>query len=511
MQLTKEQLAQLRDKFTDRWWRLGNLYRIKDASGKAIPFRPNEAQRRLWVDLHPLNVIPKARQLGFSTLIALFICDTCVFRPNTAAGIIDLTIDDAKSKLEKIKFAYEGLPSEIRKRVPLTKENAFELHWGNGSAVIVGTSHRGSTLQILHVSEFGKIAAKHPEKAREIRTGAFGTVHMGQMIFVESTAEGTGGDFYDLVTEADEQARLGRKLSQQQFKLHFFPWWLHAGYVDDPDIAVIDSGLREYYRALELKHGIVLSPEQKAWYALKRKSIGPDDMLREYPSILPEAFQASIEGAYFKTQMLRAREQGRIGKVPLDPSRPVNTFWDIGKDDNTSIWFHQSHGQMHHFVDYYENSGEGVEHYAKVLRDKAIERGWIYGKHYGPHDLDNSHWVLPGAKAAVDVARELGISFIVVPRIANKVDAIEAARTMLAMSWFDEASCAQGIKCLDNYRKEWDDKRATYKSEPLHDWASHGADGYMTGACGFQPDYVPPPSDRYSRNRRGGSRSAWAA
>lgn len=507
---TREQMALIAEKLADRWWRISNLYRIKDTAGREIKFVPNGAQRKLWNELHPLNVIPKARQLGFSTFIAVFITDTCVFRPNTAAGIVDMTIDDAKAKLEKIAFAYDGLPTEIKRRVPLTKRNAFDLEWANGSTVSVGTSHRGGTLQILHVSEFGKISAKHPDKAREIRTGAFGTIHMGQMIFVESTAEGTGGDFYDLVTEADVTARMGRRLSQQQFKLHFFPWWLHPGYVDDPSLVTITSEAKEYFASLEARHKVALTPEQQAWYVIKRKAIGPDDMFREYPSILDEAFQASVEGAYFKTQMLKAREAGRIGKVPLDPSRPVNTFWDIGKGDSTSIWFHQGHGQMHHLVDYYENSGEGVEHYAKVLRDKQAARGWHYGRHYGPHDLDNSHWVLPGAKAVVDVARDLGIAFTVVSRIPNKADAIEAARNMLAMSWIDEEHCSQGIKCLDNYRKEWDEKRATYKSEPLHDWASHGADAFMTGACGYVPAYVPPPSDKY-RRRGSPSQSAWAA
>lgn len=493
---------------SDRWWRLNNLYRIKDEQGREVRFVPNEAQRDLWNDLHTLNVIPKARQLGFSTFIAIFILDTCLFRDNTAAGIVDITLDDAKGKLEKIKFAYDGLPEELRKARPLTKENMHQLEWKNGSSVTVGTSHRGGTLQILHVSEFGKISAQYPDKAREIRTGAFGTVHIGQMIFVESTAEGVGGDFHDIVKEADAQEKLGRKLSQQEFKLHFFPWWKNARYVEQHE-AVIPQEVAEYFRDLEAKYGIKLSQAQKNWYVMKRKLIGPDDMGREFPSFLDEAFAASVEGAYFKTQMSKARETRRIGKVPLDPSRPVNTFWDIGKDDNTSIWFHQSHGQMHHFVDYYENNGEGVEFYARILREKAAERGWKYGKHYGPHDLDNSHWILPGAKATVDVARELGIEFTVVSRIDNKMNAIEAARNMLSMSWIDEEHCSRGIQCLDNYRKKWDERRATYRSEPEHDWASHGADAYMTGACGYTPDYVPEPVQRYSNRRRGGS--AWAA
>ena len=494
---------------TDRWWRISNLYRIKDEAGREIKFAPNEAQRQLWDSLHTLNVIPKARQLGFSTFIAIFIADVCLFRPNTAAGIVDITLDDAKAKLDKILFAYDGLPEELRSRLPVLRRNTHQIEWANGSSVTVGTSHRGGTLQVLHVSEFGKISAQFPDKAREIRTGAFGTVHLGQMIFVESTAEGVGGDFHDLVQEADAQAKLGRKLSKQEFKLHFFPWWRNPSYCDESADVAIPQELASYFMDLQAKHGVRLSPGQRAWYVLKRKLIGPDDMGREFPSFLDEAFAASVEGAYFKTQMAKAREGRRIGKVPLDPSRPVNTFWDIGKDDNTSIWFHQSHGGMHHLIDYYENSGEGVEFYARILREKATARGWTYGKHYGPHDLDNSHWILPGAKATVDVARELGIPFEVVPRIDNKSNAIEAARNFLSLTWIDEEHCERGIRCLDNYRKKWDERRATYRSEPEHDWASHGADALMTGACGFTPDYIPPTVDRY--RRRSGARSAWAA
>ncbi len=481
---------------SDRWWRLNNLYWIQDETGKAVRFVPNEAQRQLWDELHYNNAILKARQLGFSTFVAIFILDTCLFREGTAAGIIDATLDDAKKKLDKIKFAYGRLPEEIRSGIPVTRDNQSEIHFANKSSVVVGTSHRGGTLQILHVSEFGKIAAKQPDKSREIKTGAFGTIHKGSMIFVESTAEGAAGDYFEMIKEAQNLKSSGRALGQQDFKLHFFAWHQHRGYVDDPGRGVLSQDDEAYFAKLAADHGLDLTPEQKAWYVAKRKQIGPDDMLREYPSYPDEAFYAAIQGAYFATQLTRAREQGRIGKVPLDPSRPVNTFWDIGVDDNTSVWFHQNQGRVHHFIDYYENSGEGVDHYARKLKDLAAARGYTYGKHYGPHDLDNSQWVLPGAAAAVEVARQLGIDFIVVPRIPSKPSAIEAARTMIGMSYFDESRCARGLACLDNYRKEWDERRATFRSEPVHDWASHGADAYMTGACGFTPQSIASSAPR---------------
>ena len=472
---------------SDPWWEGRDLpgKRSGDAWAKVVSIEPLGKRRMIDLQTSTKTFICEGFVSHNSTFVAIFILDTCLFRSGTSAGIIDITIDDAKGKLAKIKFAFDHLPDEIKRNIPITKDNAFELEWGNGSKVSVGTSHRGGTLQILHVSEFGKIAAKHPDKSREIKTGAFGTVHKGSMIFVESTAEGAAGDYHDMVQTAQATKAASRPLSQQDFKLHFFPWWRHRGYVENPVNVVITTDMATYFAKLETDRGIVLTAEQKAWYASKARLIGPDDMYREYPSYPDEAFHAAIQGAYFATQMTKAREQGRIGKVALDPSRPVNTFWDIGVDDNTSIWFHQSHGRMHHFIGYYENSGEGVDHYVRKVREFAEDRGYTYGKHYGPHDLDNSQWVLPGAEAAVDVARRLGLQFIVVPRIPSKSSAIEAARTMIATSWFDEANCARGLACLDNYRKEWDEKRATFKSEPLHDWASHGADAFMTGACGF--------------------------
>jgi len=146
---------------------------------------------------------------------------------------------------------------------------------------------------------------------------------------------------------------------------------------------------------------------------------------------------------------------------------------------------------MHHLVDYYENNGEGIEQYARILREKAAERGWTYDKHFGSHDLDNSHRLLPGSERFQDVARNLGVHFIVVLRIHNKQDSIEAARNFLSMCWIDEEHCAQGIRCLDRYCKEWDEKHGTYKSQPAHNWASHGSDALQTGALRLRPRLYP--------------------
>jgi hypothetical protein len=142
----------VKDRLANREWRLDSLYWVQDESGRAVRFVRNESQRAYWQNAWYLNAVLKARQLGFSTLIALLELDTCLFNSNTAAGIIDYSLVDAKKKLAKIAFAYQRLPAWLRERLPTVKDSTTELAFANGSSIQVGTSHRGGTLQILHPS-----------------------------------------------------------------------------------------------------------------------------------------------------------------------------------------------------------------------------------------------------------------------------------------------------------------------------------------------------------------------
>ena len=134
--------------------------------------------------------------------------------------------EGAKKKLAKIKFAYDRLPHTIRKTVRLLNANTEELKFSNGSNVSVGTGYRGDTPQILLVSEYGKISVDRPDVAKEIRNGAFPAVGKNGKIFVEATAHGTSGEFYDLVERAKAAEKTGLPLTQLDFKLHFFAWWM---------------------------------------------------------------------------------------------------------------------------------------------------------------------------------------------------------------------------------------------------------------------------------------------
>jgi len=229
----------LSQKLVDLWadplWRLNNLYFITNKAGKVVPFKLNDAQVNLYDELWYLNIILKARQLGFTTFIDLMFLDACVFNSNIRAGIIAHTLDDAGVIFrDKVKFAYDHLPDQIKAINPAIEDSAKTLTLKNNSSLRVGTSMRSGTLQYLHVSEYGKICAKHPEKAQEIKSGALNAVEKGQFIFIESTAEGREGHFYDMCQKAQHHAEQNSKLTELDFKFHFFPWHRDPSYQMDP-------------------------------------------------------------------------------------------------------------------------------------------------------------------------------------------------------------------------------------------------------------------------------------
>jgi len=496
----------------DREWRLDHLYYIQDKDGNELQFKRNAAQRKLDVDQWYRDIIVKARQIGFSTFIALLILDDCLFRRNTRAAIIDATLGDAKKKLAKIKFAYDRLPATVRLTVKLKKDNTEEMKFSNGSEISIGTSFRGDTPQILHVSEYGKISADSPDTAKNIRTGAFNAVGKNGKIFVESTAHGVGGEFYDGVQRASAFAKSGLEATTLDFKLHFFAWWMDPDYRVPSHLVLITAQMQAYFAELKTKYGINLDANQKAWYVKMHEEQGPDDMKSEYPSCIEECFASSLEGSYFKRELQKARDDKRVGlPLPYDPSRPVNTFWDIGMDDENCIWFHQSDGVRHRLIDFYQNSGEGLPHYVQILQEKQRTRNFIYGKHYGPHDLEVREWSSQAAKPRKEIAKELGVTFIVVPRIEDKADAIEAARRFLQTTWIDSEHCGDGLKGLDNYRKRWNKTLSCWSGDPVHDFASHIADALMTGAVGLIPDRIRRQPKQHRHDSTGRGPSSWSA
>jgi phage terminase large subunit len=190
------------------------------------------------------------------------------------------------------------------------------------------------------------------------------------------------------------------------------------------------------------------------------------------------SFEAAIQGAYYSKQINKANEDGRITNVPYVENLPVYTVWDLGVGDSTAIWFVQLVNQEIRIIDYYEAQGEGLPYYAKVLDEK----GYKYGGHYAPHDIQVRE--MGSGLSRLETARSLGINFQVVKNISID-DGINAARTIFNRCWFDKEKTKQGVNCLVNYHKEYDEKRKEYKNIPYHDWSSHGADAFRYLAIQF--------------------------
>lgn len=476
MQLDEKIKAKLKDRF----WRLNNLYYITDKNGTRVKFKMTPEQLAYFENKHSRNVILKARQLGFTTEECIIQLDSAIFMNKRCAMIAHKLSDAMRLFREKIKYAYDNLPKIIKLANPVENMTKEEIVFIKGGAVSISTSFRGGTLYSLHVSEFGKICAKYPDKAREIVTGAFEAVSLGGTITLESTAEGKSGYFYDYCQDAEKLAIQNKALNILDWKFFFFSWWQNPEYAIESENE-LPLRLVNYFYELESKYGIKTTQQQRNWYASKEKTLG-DDVKREYPSIPAEAFAQSIAGAYYAKQFKKIYADGRICKLPNNDHIPVCTAWDIGVGDSTAIWFFRIVGKEIHVIDFYENSGEGLRHYMTVLKNK----GYNYDKsgHYAPHDIMNKEFG-SDAKSRYDLAREgyeidgqkYSIKFQVLSR-GGIDDGIEQVREILARCVFDEMKCEEGISSLESYRKEWDDKKGCWKDKPLHDHTSHAADAF---------------------------------
>ena len=178
------------------------------------------------------------------------------------AGTIAHRLDDARVIFrDKIRYPYDNLPEALKGGNPDCQGRADELEFNNNSAIRVSTSMRSGTLQYLHVSEYGQLCAKFPDKAREVRTGALNTVQAGQIVFIESTAEGREGHFYDLCEEAQAKQRMGTPLTPLDFKFNFFPWFRVPGLRHRPEgRRDRETSMRRYFDKLRDTQGIVLTP-----------------------------------------------------------------------------------------------------------------------------------------------------------------------------------------------------------------------------------------------------------
>lgn len=211
-----------------------------------------------------------------------------------------------------------------------------------------------------------------------------------------------------------------------------------------------------------------------SYLAQARQIMTPDEYAQEFEC----SFEAAVKGAIYAKEMEAARQAGRVTNVPYDPALPVDTDWDLGIGDAMAIWFSQStrSGEVR-LIDYHEASGEGFPYYARMMH----ERGYTYGKHWAPHDIQVRE--LSSGRSRLEVAAAQGIKFEVTPRLHSNTageveEGIHAARMLFARCWFDAEKCKAGLEALMHYRRDYNERLSEFKATPVHDWASHGADAF---------------------------------
>lgn len=492
--------AEVQRKLSSQAWRLQNLYWVEDENGKKVKFRPRWEQKELHNSWHCLNVVLKCRKPGISTYCALRALDLSLFSPNKTCGVIDKTDDDAKRKLDIVRFAYEhlddpddpttaGIGAMIKAAIPLIVNNTKELEWANRSKVWSGTSMRGVTIQFLWITELGYTSFYNPEAAEEIRKGALNAVAPGNTIVIESTHEGGKfGVFYGLIRLAMETAG---KLSAMDWRFHFFPWWRNAFYR-----LVIDHGFKltpdeEAYFAQLASRGISLTDEQKHWYVKKRAAIGENAMMKEFPSLEEECFEAIISGSIYGRAVTSLRAAKRITDFEHDRVAPLFTFWDLGFSDFTALWLLQFVGRDICALAYRCSCREAPPYYVAIVREwERVYQAPIV-LNYLPHDANAKE---KSGKSYTDYLREAGMDNLrVVTRTPDEWLGINRLRALLPRFYIHKTACGQtwqhdgrtmpsGIGCLEGYHTKEDASTGIIREHPVHDENSHGAAALRTFA-----------------------------
>ena len=499
------------EKIIDPYWRLQNLYTVKDKDTSQITrFRMNDVQEDLFWRMHKRNSILKSRQHGITTKLNLFGLDRVNFTSNFKAHFIQQDKEVAKKTFdEKVHEPYQRMTEEFPElakpfKIETEKKNVYTLKLKNGSLISTGTTGRGETIDLLHISEHGPICAASASQAKEVRTGAMPAVHEGGLVFSESTAVNRMGDFYTLCVMARSlAATAGLKLTWKDFKLFFYPWYIDRLAVLAPDAVTLSDDDKQYFKELWEQEKIRLTPGQKAWY-VKTKELQREDMFTEYPSTFDEAFVGKIEGKTYAKLLIKLRENGNISpQLPYQPGVQVNTCWDLGKDDYTAIWTHQyiAYTGTHRFLHYMEGQHEGYEYYWNWLLELRDRYGFVLGEHYLPHDVKVSEQSMRRGETRADALRQLGMRNLkILDRIPNLIDGINATRQLLAISEFSEAGCDKGLARLQEYEAFPKDDQGRIKQSASQHEDSNAADAIrQAGQYWFQ-------SRAYRRTKKQGKR-----
>jgi hypothetical protein len=461
----------------DPMWRLcsGQLYKIMlkerddDEGGMVVPFRPNSMQSKFLDAIWYRNIVCKARQQGYTTLISMMWLDHALFVADQRCGMVAQTEKHAMGFFrDKVVFAYNNLPPELKARMPVAKQTVDELFFAhNNSSIQVATSLRSGFIHRLHVSEYGKICQAFPEKAAEIVNGSLPSVPNDGIVVIESSAEGREGDFYIKVQQALAIQERGVALTPKHYRLHFCAWWENPDYALEEGYVDITQKDVEYFQAVEAECEMSLNEAQRRWYIATRDgdfSGQEESMWRQYPSTIAEPFQVSTGGKWYAKQLSILRKKGRIAAVPPVDGLPVHTCWDIGGGDGTAVWMFQYVGTEYHFIGFEEGWDEPYNFYIVKLQ----QYGYVWGDHLLPHDAGQKRQTGHRMLAAIDSLRALALGgrWRLVPKVTDLTVGINETRSILGQCRFDVNACKDGLRHLELYSKIWNERASDWSNAP---------------------------------------------
>jgi hypothetical protein len=477
-------------------WRLNNLYTIIDKDGNHVRFKMNRAQFKVYAKLlkHPRLLILKSRQQGISTFFLLYFFDDAIFTKHLSVGLMAQGRDEASKLLERIKFSWDHFPQSIRSLLNINhkKSNSFEFSFDNNSSIFIRTSFRSATLQRLHISEFGKIANASPKKAQETKTGSLQTIAVGNIVIIESTAEGNN-EFKFMWDKAVELQKKGRELAAKDM-LPVFLSWLDDPTCIEPVLQEDTEESRDYFKMLD-QLGLTYTQEQRNYWIVQYREL-EDSIYQEYPATAEEAFRAGKNGTYWSKRYIKyIVQRKRIRKNLWDRNLPVYAMIDPGRDDYFVFVFFQVYNKTIRIIGEFQHSGEGLDYYATYLLEE-VPKEWQIETIYVPHDFGVKDLSVENNKTRQEVWEDYGITNTQLLDKEDLAAGIELVRQYIPVMYID-VECSYIESCFLNYSKKWDPKLLKWSKDPVHDQYSHGAD-CLRGMCQaihlYHNDIVSLPS-----------------
>ena len=406
-----------------------------------IPYLPRPQQQEVHdlVSAHRFGVIVAHRRWGKSVCFANELIKKCLTTQKTdyRAAFMAPTYTQAKDVLwDELKRYLAPVPTELWS----ANESELRVDFSNGSRLRLYGADKPDRLRGLYFDDV--VCDEWDTTKLEVFTEV-----------IRPAISDRKGNFYAIGTFKTSNGALGQLY----------------------DMAEQDGWFRRVYPVSE---SASLDPEE---VEDARKVMSREEFAREYDCVRVSAVKNAILGRYID----EADEADRITSVPYDPSLPVTTAWDLGVGDATSIWFCQQVGRGEvRLIDYYEASGEGLPHYAQVLKDK----GYSYGEHIAPHDIGVRE--LGTGKSRLEVAAGFGVNFRVLPRVSQNTrseidERIEASRMLLPRCYFDREKTASGVEALRSWHRD-NTPTGELKHQPVHDWSSHAADAFGYLAMGIR-------------------------